>query len=494
MRRQGVIVLAIVALTTLGAGTNTTAQTIKLDPVVSGLSSPVYLTHAGDGSGRLFIVEQAGRIRIHDGAQLLPTPFLDINGLVSCCNERGLLGLAFHPQYTSNGFFYVNYTDNAGDTVVARYTVSGNPNVADPGSAMVVLTVDQPFANHNGGQIEFGPDGYLYIGMGDGGSGGDPQNNGQTITTLLGKMLRIDVDAAPPYGIPPDNPYVGIAGRDEIWATGLRNPWRFSFDLLTGDMFIGDVGQNRREEIDFQPASSTGCENYGWRLMEGSLCFNPSSNCSPGQPTGCNPTGALELPILEYAHQNNPCDSVTGGYRYRGTQVPSLDGWYLYGDYCYGAIWGAFEPVGEGAGAPTAWVSKQLYDAPFFLSSFGQDEDGELYVLDVGGTAYRITGPDMQVTVNGTCPGPVEVTITGAPPSSEVALVSAANRQGWTKGGALCNGTIFEIGEPFTLPPTQVPIDGSGMGVGNMTLAPNRCWIEALAFETCETADAAKVP
>ena len=222
-----------------------TSQEIALVEIAGGLTDPVYVIHSGDGTGRLFIVEQPGKIKIWDGTQVLPTPFLDIENLTSCCGERGLLSVAFHPDYAANGFFFVNYTNNAGDTVVARYRVSSlNPDVANPGSATQIIEIEQDFANHNGGQLQFGPDGYLYIGMGDGGSGGDPLNRAQDLDELLGKMLRLDVDGALPYEIPPDNPFVGIPGRDEIWAYGLRNPWRFSFDRLTGDMFIGDVGQN----------------------------------------------------------------------------------------------------------------------------------------------------------------------------------------------------------------------------------------------------------
>ena len=296
------------------------AVAIKAEPVITGLSSPVGITHAGDGSGRLFIVLQGGRIVIFDGVKILSSPFLDITSVVSSGGERGLLGLAFHPNYVGNGSFYVNYTNTAGDTVIARYSVSANPNQADPTSADILLTIPQPFSNHNGGQLHFGPDGYLYIGIGDGGSGGDPQNNGQDLGTLLGKILRIDVDKGPPYAIPPDNPFFGPGdgALDEIWAWGLRNPWRFSFDRLTGDMFIGDVGQNSWEEVDFQPASSAGGENYGWRLMEGNSCYNPATNCNDS---------TLTLPILVYDHTVG-C-SVTGGYRYRGSKNPALDGFYL---------------------------------------------------------------------------------------------------------------------------------------------------------------------
>lgn len=353
------------------------AVTIKAEPVVTGLSSPVDITHAGDGSGRLFIILQGGRIVIFDGVQILSPPFLDITSLVSSGGERGLLGAAFHPNYVGNGFFYVSYTDTAGDSVIARYSVSLDPNRADPTSGVILLTIPQPFSNHNGGQLHFGPDGYLYIGIGDGGSGGDPQNNGQDLGTLLGKILRIDVDSGFPFTVPPDNPFVGVVGaREEIWSFGLRNPWRFSFDRLTGDMFIGDVGQNSWEEVDFQPANSTGGENYGWRLMEGNSCFNPAINCN---------NGTLTLPILVYDHSVG-C-SVTGGYLYRGSKNPNLNGLYLYGDFCSGLIWGAQE---DGLGG---WITTVLLDTNFSISTFGEDESGEIYFAHlsaIDGTIYQV--------------------------------------------------------------------------------------------------------
>jgi len=353
------------------------AVTIKAEPVVTGLSSPVDITHAGDGSGRLFITLQGGRVVIFDGVQILSPPFLDINSLVSSGGERGLLGAAFHPNYVGNGFFYVSYTDTAGDSVIARYSVSLDPNRADPTSGVILLTIPQPFSNHNGGQLHFGPDGYLYIGIGDGGSGGDPQNNGQDLGTLLGKILRIDVDSGFPFTVPPDNPFVGVVGaREEIWSFGLRNPWRFSFDRLTGDMFIGDVGQNSWEEVDFQPANSTGGENYGWRVMEGNSCFNPAINCN---------NGTLTLPILVYDHSVG-C-SVTGGYLYRGSKNPNLNGLYLYGDFCSGLIWGAQE---DGLGG---WNTTVLLDTNFSISTFGEDESGEIYFAHLSatdGTIYQV--------------------------------------------------------------------------------------------------------
>jgi hypothetical protein len=350
---------------------------IRLETTISGLANPVAITHAGDGSGRLFITEQGGRILIYDGSELLPAPFLDISALLSTGGERGLLSVAFHPNYASNGHFYVNYTNTGGDTVIARYSVSNDPNLADPASALTVLTIAQPYSNHNGGQLQFGPDGYLYIGMGDGGDAGDPNNYAQNPASLLGKMLRIAVDGDAPYGVPADNPFISDEQvRDEIWALGLRNPWRFSFDRSTGDLFIGDVGQNSWEEIDYQPAGSTGGENYGWRLMEGNHCFNPGTNCNDG---------SLTLPVLEYGHDLG-C-SVTAGYRYRGKDNPLLSGLYIYGDFCSGRIWGA-KPGGDGN-----WSAEELMDTNLNISTFGEDENGELYVVhraSPGGSVYRI--------------------------------------------------------------------------------------------------------
>ena len=345
-----------------------------LNSVVGGLQSPVHITHAGDGSGRLFVVEQTGRIRIVKGGVLLGTPFLDISDRISCCGERGLLSVTFPPGYASKGHFYVDYTQQSGDTVVARYSVSANPDVANRDSEEVLLTIAQPYANHNGGQLAFGPvDGYLYIGMGDGGSGGDPQNRAQNPGELLGKILRIDVESGiHPYAIPPTNPYTQTVGyRAEIWALGLRNPWRFSFDRQTNDLYIADVGQDRYEEVNFQAASSPGGENYGWRIMEGSHCYSG--------PT-CDQTG-LVLPVAEYDHSLG-C-SVTGGIVYRGHDYPRMQGVYFYGDYCSGRIWGLRR-------AGTAWQSSVLLTTAFSISTFGEDESGHVYVADYGGDIYLL--------------------------------------------------------------------------------------------------------
>jgi glucose/arabinose dehydrogenase len=345
---------------------------VRLVEVAGGFNRPVLVTHAGDASGRLFIVEQYGRIWIYTGGALLPQPFLDVADRLSTRgNEQGLLGLAFHPNYETNGLFFVNYTDRDGATAVVRYRVSADdPNRADPASAETILQIAQPFGNHNGGHIAFGPDGYLYIGMGDGGSAGDPQGSGQNPTALLGKMLRIDVNAEP-YAIPSDNPFVNAAGfAPEIWALGLRNPWRFSFDRATGDLYIADVGQNAIEEVNFQPAGSSGGENYGWNFLEGTRVYSRAA-----APAG------LTAPFFEYPHPEG-C-SVTGGYVYRGERLPDLQGIYLFGDYCSGMVYASRR---DGAGI---WQTVRWLDTNESISSFGEDEAGELYLVGHAGRIFR---------------------------------------------------------------------------------------------------------
>ncbi|MDQ3460613.1 MAG: PQQ-dependent sugar dehydrogenase [Deinococcota bacterium] len=383
-RHSALRLLILLAAVTVTAACAATSEDTADEPglletleIARDLPQPTSISHAGDGSGRLFVTLQEGRIAVIEDGSVLAEPFLDVSALVSCCGERGLLDVAFHPGYADNGLFFVNYTDANDDTVVARYEVSDDPDRADPGSAQILLTIAQPYGNHNGGQTSFGPDGYLYIGMGDGGSGGDPQNHGQNTETLLGALLRIDVDGEEPYAIPESNPFVGDETvRDEIWAYGLRNPWRFSFDRATGDLFIADVGQSAREEINFQPAGSSGGENYGWRLMEGSACYNPSADCDDG---------SLTLPVLEYDHSQG-C-SVTGGYRYRGAALPGLEGVYLFSDFCSGRIWGGTQ---DAAGA---WSSSELLSTGFSITTFGEDEAGEVYVADRGGVLYRLVAP-----------------------------------------------------------------------------------------------------
>ncbi len=346
----------------------------------SGLSNPVFVTTARDSTGRLFIVEQTGRIRIYQSGNLLAMPFLSIAGLAGG-HEQGLLGLAFHPSYPSNRKLYVNLTNAAGDTLIREYRASStNPNVVDTSTARNVLKISQPYANHNGGMLAFGPDGYLYIGMGDGGSGGDPGNRAQSTSTLLGKMLRINVNGTTStrgYLIPSTNPHVGKTGLDEIWQIGLRNPWRFSFDRANGNLWIGDVGQAKWEEIDRAVKTSAGAGrgvNWGWRFMEGRHCFNPSSGCS---------SAGKNLPIVEFDHGNGRC-SVTGGYVYRGTAIPALAGSYVFADYCSGEIFWIT------ANAAPPQTRHLLLDTAFNISSFGEDAAGELYVVDHGGALYAV--------------------------------------------------------------------------------------------------------
>lgn len=349
---------------------------LTLQLVENGLTSPMAVTGAGDGLGRLFVVEQAGLIQIVGGGV-----FLDIaNRVDSSGNEQGLLGLAFHPDYPTNGFFYVNYTydpvgDNLDVTRVSRFQESAaDSDLADPASEVIVLEFEQTANNHNGGDLHFGPDGYLYISSGDGGGTEDPHNHGQSLDTLLGKILRIDVNSGNPYAVPGNNPFVGTpAALDEIWAYGLRNPWRFSFDRANGDMFIGDVGQRLVEEVDHQPAASAGGENYGWSCMEGDT--TPNYN-----PCDLNP---LTAPILVYGH--DPECSVTGGFLYRGN-IGGLHGRYVFADYCSGVIWFAADDAGT-------WSTIGFADTTLNITSFGEDDDGELYVVGRAGVVYRFHSP-----------------------------------------------------------------------------------------------------
>lgn len=352
---------------------------LELAPVYQGLSQPLYLTHAGDGSGRVFIVQQRGRILVGRDGQLLPTPFLDLDGQLSGDSEQGLLGLAFAPDYASSGRFYVYYTRPDGTAELARYRVSNQPDRADASSRQVLLSIPQPFANHNGGWIGFGPDGYLYIASGDGGSANDPQNHGQRLDSLLGKLLRLDVSGNA-AALPPDNPFLGQQGRrGEIWAYGLRNPWRASFDRATGDLWIADVGQQGREEVNFQPAGSAGGANYGWRTLEGSQCLQP----------GCSSAGTV-LPVTEYGRALG-C-SITGGYVYRGSRYPALAGTYVFGDFCSGRIFG-LRRTAQGSSAE-AFVREELDATGMPIASFGEDEAGNLYVVSYSGTVYAVAYGD----------------------------------------------------------------------------------------------------
>jgi glucose/arabinose dehydrogenase len=351
---------------------------VKLQSVVKGLTDPLGFSHSGDKSNRLFIVEQGGTIRLLKNGTLSEKPFLDIRNRVKSGGELGLLGLAFHPKFSENRRFYLNYTaspDTGLQTVISEFKVGSDPESADPASERILLTIPQPFSNHNGGQLAFGPDGHLYIGTGDGGSGNDPQENGQNLATLLGKMLRINVDAADPgkaYAVPPDNPFVtNTEAAPEIWAYGLRNPWRYSFDSATGFLFVGDVGQGAREEIDLIQKG----KNYGWNIMEGTLC-------TPGVNPDCNKTG-LELPILDYPRSEGT--TVIGGYVYRGTAIPGLVGVYLYADFGSGKVWG-FRTDGK-----SVTDHRLIFETGRNISTFGEDSQRELYLIDYAGEILKIT-------------------------------------------------------------------------------------------------------
>jgi len=382
--------LALLALS-LACGGKTTASSVTPSPpaadssvelvrVAAGLSGPIDLQAPPGDTARVFIAEKSGLIRILRDGAILPRPFLNLTLLVSGGSEQGLLGLAFHPNYGVDGRFFVHYTDKSGDTRVVAFTVSSDPDSAAP-SGTEILFVDQPYSNHNGGQIAFGPDGHLYVALGDGGLGGDPQGNGQSLATLLGKILRLDVDAGAPYAVPSDNPFAGQAGaRGEIWSYGWRNPWRFAFDAASGAMWIADVGQDAWEEVDVEPAGAGG-RNYGWKIMEGDHCYAPSANCD---------TTGLVRPLLEYGHGEG-C-SITGGYVYRGSELPQLDGWYFYGDFCTGLIRSVRPGLG-GATESMDWTAllRRSGGGPLNqLSSFGVDGRGELYVLLLDGDVYKL--------------------------------------------------------------------------------------------------------
>jgi glucose/arabinose dehydrogenase len=400
------------------------ALNLSLQTFATGLNEPVSIANAGPNDDRLFVVERAGRIKIvQAGGNVLSTPFLSIPGRVnSSGSEQGLLGLVFHPDYASNGYFYVNYTNTSSGvtrTRISRFQVTGDPNVADPASEEILLTVVQPFTNHNAGDIHFGPDGYLYIPLGDGGDAGDPFNNAQTLDTLLGKVSRIDVDSGPGsapdcegagtgnYTIPASNPFSDGSGGacDEIWALGVRNPWRSSFDSTNGDFYIGDVGQGLYEEIDFQPSGSSGGENYGWRCYEGNHTYNTS---------GCGPAGDYEFPVFEYSHPSGDGCTVIGGYVYRGWQYPDMYGRYFLADYCSGYFWDL---------TPGSWAATKHTNmtAAYRYVSFGEAADGELYVAGLSnGVIYHLVEDTLVTPTSSVTPTPTatcEPTLTPPPPT-----------------------------------------------------------------------------
>ena len=353
------------------------SSSFTLRAIVENLDSPVGIVDPGDGSGRLFIVEQTGKILVLKSGSLSPDPFLDISSSVSSGSEQGLLGLAFHPDFANSGMFVIDYTDVDGNTNIVRYQIDAqNPDLADASSAETLLFIDQPYPNHNGGQVLFGPDGFLYIGMGDGGSQGDPNENGQNTNALLGKILRIDIDNPSgdrPYGIPADNPFAdGSAGAPEVFIYGVRNPWRFSFDA-DGGLYIGDVGQSSWEEIDYLPAGEQAGANLGWNLMEGTHCY-ATDPCDSDD---------LVKPVFEYSHDTGGC-SVSGGVVIQGGIIPSLDGVYVLGDYCTGLLWGlARDANGD-------WQASDPIETGLSISSFGQGPGGETYVVDLNGAIYQM--------------------------------------------------------------------------------------------------------
>ncbi len=382
------------------------AQQLATELIASGLESPLWVG-SPPGDDRLFVVEQdSGRIKIIKNRHVLPRPFLDVGAIAGQGGEQGLLGMAFHPSFGSNGRFFINYTNVQGDTRIVEYSVSSDPDIASPVPVQTILKQEQPYSNHNGGNLAFGADGMLYIGLGDGGDGGDPRDRAQDGMTNLGKMLRLDVDLAPPF-IPGDNPFVGVPSvNDEIWALGLRNPWRYSFDRLTGDLYIGDVGQGEIEEIDFQPGSSNGGENYGWRCMEGSSCTG-DSGCSCTDPS-------LELPVYEYDHSGGEC-SVIGGFVYRGSAMPWFRGNYLFGDFCTSHLWSLRVVNGQ----PRDFVNRTAELEPRgpasieSITSFGEDAEGELYIVDpVGGEIFKVV-PKLPCQISRYCVA--DANSTGSP-------------------------------------------------------------------------------
>ena len=422
-------------------GASVSAQTpLKLEQVGNSFGSPIFVTSPPGDTSRIFVLDQNGRIYVvKDGVQL-STTFLDINSISSSGGERGLLGLAFHPQFSSNGYFFVNFTDNSGDTQISRYRVSvGNADVADATTRYDILNIDQPYSNHNGGCIRFGPDGYLYIGTGDGGSANDPQNRAQNGNSLLGKMLRLDIDNGSPYAIPPTNPFIGNSSvRDEIWAVGLRNPWRFNFDSATGDMYIADVGQNDWEYIHFEAAGSPGGLNYGWKIVEGSHCFSPSSNCN---------TPGLEMPIFEYGHTFWPSAKccIIGSEIYRGKSMARMQGRYFFTDSCGQDLW-SFR-YSDSTNTLTDYVDHTAETGvPGSAASLGTDANGEVYVCR-SSYVYRLVPTDMRLHVPPLITGSLTmISVTAATPNAPTYLAYSFQGLGNTPISQL--GVVLSLSQP----------------------------------------------
>lgn len=397
MRWSAAFVVGACLILTVGSDPSRAATPLHAVEVATSLTSPVFVTHAPGDTTRLFIVERTGRIKILRNGTVLTRPFLNVSTLItSSGSEQGLLGMAFDPYYAANGYFFLNFTNTGGNTIITRFQVSPDPDSAVLISRHDFLEIDQPYPNHNGGMMAFGPnDGYLYIGMGDGGSGGDPENRAQNLDSLLGKILRIDVSADTVI-VPPTNPYFGAAGnRPKIWALGVRNPWRWSFDRTTGDLYMGDVGQSSIEEVNFQSASSAGGENYGWRRKEGLSCYDPPVNCTTGV--------TVVDPVYQYTHASSRC-SITGGYVYRGCAIPDLQGTYFFADFCTGEVW-SFQYDGSGV------LNFQSRNAELGISgggiaSFGEDARGELHIVYLGGRVLKIVPDGVASQCNtGCCSG-----------------------------------------------------------------------------------------
>jgi len=414
---------------TLAISSAEVPKNVRFESIASGLDNPLFVAHAGDGSNRLFIVQRGGKILIFKNNTLNAAPFLNVGNIITMTgSEQGLLGLAFDPNYETSGMFYIVYTAPSRAITLARYLVSNSdPDLADSNSGEVLLSIPKSFSNHNGGMLAFGPDGYLYMSSGDGGSSGDPNNNGQSRRTLLGKILRLDVNSGSPYSIPATNPFYNDLDplvKKEIWAYGLRNPWRFSFDRSIGDLYTADVGQNTREEVNFQPASSTGGMNYGWRILEGNLCYSQ---------TNCTPPPSYVPPVAVYDHGLNDsigC-SVTGGYVYRGANFSALTGVYLYGDFCTGRLWGLAKNTNN------QWVSTLIKDTGFLISSFGEDEQGELFLTDYGsGSVFHIVEAPI-----------ITKTFTSESVDDGYVIESAENSN--TGGFVQANTNLIRLGDQF---------------------------------------------
>ena len=485
----------IISLFTIFSAYNSPGAELTTVKVAGGFSQPLYLTAPAGDLNRVFIVEQnSATIKIIKNGTVLATPFLNIDPKVGSGGEMGLLGLAFHPNYASNGYFYVNYTDNSGDTVVARYKVSSNPDIADPSSEQIMMTVDQPFSNHNGGMMAFSPnDDHLYIGMGDGGSGNDPDNRAQNGQTELGKILRIDVGNGDTFSAAANNPFNNNPSfLDTIWALGFRNPWRYSFDRLNGDLYIGDVGQGSREEISFQPGNSQGGENYGWRCMEGFQCTN-LPGCACNSPQWINP-------IYDYGHAGGNC-SVTGGYVYRGPAIPDLDGTYFFADFCTGKIW-SFVRSGNTVSQftdRTAELKPITGETINNISSFGEDDRGEIYIVDLDGEIFKIADknslpqptpvptpvptpaptprptapPSANATLSKLNPGTAGVrnslTVTGAQRGSIVRFYYSRTNGSTTVSSGVCKGKALSMRSPVSL--GSAVADSTGKATINVSLS-----------------------